>query len=216
MALLHAAAPGAQARAEARLDGRAEAREEASPVSAEPKRSLRTLWLILAVCAAPVIASFAAYYLLPARGGGNYGELLPTQPAPRLAGVRADGAPWTLDGERGRWVVVLAAPAPCDERCAARLHATRQARTMQGRERERVTRVWLVTGEGPVDGALAEHADVVVVRAEPGTAGRLPRGQDAIYLVDPLGNQVLSWPAAPDIRGVADDLRKLLKASRIG
>ena len=184
----------------------------------EPRKgSLRTLWLILAVCAAPVIGSFAAYYLLPTKPGSSYGELLPTQPAPPLTGARADGAPWRIEDERGRWVVVLAAPAACDAPCAARLHATRQARTMQGRERERVRRVWLVTGEGPAPGAPpAEHADVVVVRADARAAERLPRGADAIYLVAPLGNQVLSWPAAPDIRGVADDLRKLLKASRIG
>ena len=181
------------------------------------RRNMRTLWLILAVCAAPVIASFAAYYLMPAREGTSYGELLPTQPAPHLAGTRADGHAWTIEDEKGRWVVVVVAPAACGEACAARLYATRQARTMQGRERDRVLRVWLATGDGVVDAArLAEHADVEVVRADPRTPERLPRGAEAIYLVDPLGNQVLSWPAAPDIRGVARDLAKLLKASRIG
>ena len=181
------------------------------------KRNLRTMWLILAVCAAPVIASFAAYYLLPAREGSNYGELLPTQPAPHLTGTRADGKAWTIEDERGHWIVVVAAPAACDERCAARLYATRQARTMQGRERERVRRVWLSTGEGAVsDKWAAEHPDVLVVRADARSLERLPRGAEAIYLIDPLGNQVMSWPDAPDIRGVAGDLRKLLKASRIG
>ena len=181
------------------------------------KRNLRTMWLILAVCIAPVAASFAAYYLLPVRDGSNYGELLPTQPAPHLTGARPDGAPWTIEDERNRWVVVVAAPAPCDDACAARLYATRQARTMQGRERDRIQRVWLVTGEGPVAPArLAEHPDVTVVRADARAVARLPRGDAAIYLVDPLGNQVLTWPAAPDVRGVAGDLKKLLKASRIG
>ena len=181
------------------------------------RRNLRTLWLILAVCAAPVIASFAAYYLLPSRDGSNYGELLPTQAAPHLTGTRADGTPWSLEGERGHWVLVVAAPAHCDERCAARLYATRQARTMQGRERDRIRRVWLATGDAAAgDARLAEHPDVVLVRADARSLERLPRGADAIYLIDPLGNQVLSWPAAPDIRGVAGDLRKLLKASRIG
>ena len=183
----------------------------------EPKRNLRTLWLILAVCAAPVVGSFAAYYLLPAREGTSYGELLPTQPAPQLAGTRADGRTWTLADERGRWVVVVAAPAACDDACGARLYATRQARTMQGRERERVLRVWLAGGDGePAAARLAEHPDVAVVRPDARTLERLPRGAEAIYLVDPLGNQVLSWPGSPDIRGVARDLAKLLKASRIG
>jgi hypothetical protein len=181
------------------------------------KRNLRTLWLILAVCAAPVVASFAFYFLMPAREGANYGEILPTQAAPHLTGALADGKPWSIEDERGHWVVVVAAPAACDERCAARLYATRQARTMQGRERERVARVWLATGDAPVGAAVAaEHPDVVVVRADARAIERLPHGADAIYLVDPLGNQVLAWPAAPDIRGVARDLSRLLRASRIG
>ena len=186
-------------------------------MSDPPKRNLRTMWLILAVCAAPVVLSFAFYFLQPLRTSANYGELLPTQAAPPLAGTRADGKPWALEDERGRWVVVFVAPAACDERCVASLHATRQARTMQGRERERVSRVWLATGDAPADGArLVEHPDVVVVRADPRAAERLPRGAEAIYLVDPLGNQVLAWPGSPDIRGVARDLSRLLKASRIG
>ena len=182
-----------------------------------PKRNLRTLWLILAVCAAPVVLSFAFYFLMPSRTSSNYGELLPTQAAPPLAGTRADGKPWAIEDERGHWVIVIAAPAACDESCGARLYATRQARTMQGRERERVTRVWLATGDAGADSArLAEHPDVVVVRAEAREIARLPRGAESIYLVDPLGNQVLAWPGAPDIRGVARDLTRLLKASRIG
>ena len=181
------------------------------------KRNLRTLWLVLTVCAAPVVLSFAFYFLMPAREGSNYGDLLPTQSAPHLTGTRADGKPWSIDDERGHWVVLVAAPAACDERCAARLYATRQARTMQGRERDRVARVWLATGDAPADPArLADHPDLAIVRADARAIERLPRGADAIYLVDPLGNQVLSWPAAPDIRGVARDLAKLLKASRIG
>ena len=44
----------------------------------------------------------------------------------------------------------------------------------------------------------------------------LPKGEDAIYLVDPLGNQVLAWPRDPDIKALARDLTRVLEASRIG
>ena len=56
----------------------------------------------------------------------------------------------------------------------------------------------------------------MVVRADAATIALLPRGAGAIYLVDPLGNQVLAWPERPDVRGIARDLSRLLKASRIG
>jgi hypothetical protein len=46
----------------------------------------------------------------------------------------------------------------------------------------------------------------------PGVAGP-PRN---IYLIDPLGNIVLRYPADPDIKRMAKDLERLLRASRIG
>jgi hypothetical protein len=36
------------------------------------------------------------------------------------------------------------------------------------------------------------------------------------YLVDPLGNLVLRYPEDPDVKGMAKDIGRLLKASRIG
>ena len=127
-------------------------------MAAPGKRSTRTLWLILAVCAAPLVASYTAYYLMPAREPTSYGELLPTQLAPALDGTRADGTAWTLDGEKGHWTILVVAPAACDDSCAARLYATRQARTMQGREHERLARVWLVTGDGAPSAARTGSA----------------------------------------------------------
>jgi hypothetical protein len=35
-------------------------------------------------------------------------------------------------------------------------------------------------------------------------------------LIDPLGNWVLAWPADPDIKALAKDLGRVLRASRIG
>jgi hypothetical protein len=45
---------------------------------------------------------------------------------------------------------------------------------------------------------------------------RLPGSAPTILLVDPLGNLVLRYGADPDIKGLAKDLTRLLKASRIG
>ena len=88
---------------------------------------------------------------------------------------------------------------------------------MQGRERERIERLWLVPDEvRPDPSLLAEHPDVVVVRTTPADVATLPKGAEAIYLIDPIGNQVLAWPRDPDVKAVARDLTRLLRASRIG
>ena len=181
------------------------------------RRGKRTLLTIAAAVVAPVALSYGIYFLAPRGTFTNYGELLATQPAPPIKGVRTDGAAFRLADPQGRWTVVVAAGGACDARCAQKLFATRQARTMQGRERERVERVWLVPdGVRPDPRAIAEHPDVVVIRTTAADAALLPKGADAIYLVDPIGNQVLAWPGDPDAKAIARDLTRLLRASRIG
>ena len=184
---------------------------------ASVRRGKRTLMMIAAAVIAPVALSYGIYYLMPPGTFTNYGELLPTQPAPAISGTRDDGTPFTLAQSQGRWKILVTSGGRCDAQCTGMLYATRQARTMQGRERERIERLWLVPdGTRPDPAVLAEHPDLVVVRTTPREVAALPLGQDAIYLVDPIGNQVLAWPRAPDVKALSRDLARLLRASRIG
>jgi cytochrome oxidase Cu insertion factor (SCO1/SenC/PrrC family) len=181
------------------------------------------LALLALVCIAPVAASYAAYYwhwLRPA-AQVNYGELLGAPGAPEIVGRGADGAPLRLSALRGRWVLLMADAAVCDAHCAEKLYATRQARTMQGAERQRVVRVWLQAADAPAPSAelLAQHPELLVLRGDPRQWDDLPGAGGAtssIYLIDPLGNLVLRYPADPDIKRLAKDLERLLRASRIG
>ena len=109
----------------------------------------------------------------------------------------------------------------CEDACQHKLYATRQARTIQGREQERVVRVWLQATQAPAlaPQLLAQHPGLVVARVDPAEWEGLPGDADPtrnIYLIDPLGNIVLRYPADPDIKGMAKDLGRLLRASRIG
>jgi hypothetical protein len=196
--------------------------EQPTPVGpAAPKPRARggkrTLLLIAAVTVAPVIASYAAYYLFPRSPAVNYGTLLPTAPIEGIEGTRLDGSRFRLEDLRGRWVLLALGPGDCGVPCERKLYATRQARTMQGREQERVVRAWLIAGEAaPPAALLAQHPGLVVVRVPEAVPARFPGGADALYLLDPLGNLVLRYPDDPDVKGVAKDLTRLLKASRIG
>jgi hypothetical protein len=173
---------------------------------AQARRNRRTLLLIALVAIAPVVASYVIYYWFPRDKQVNYGELLAT-PAPST--TKFD---WT-----GKWTIAVAAPGACDASCMAALYATRQARTMQGREMDRVRRVWFVTdGTAPAPTLLAQHPDLELVRNVPDAMASWPAGSQRIYLVDPLGNLVLAWPREPDIKKVGKDVERLLRASRIG
>lgn len=186
---------------------------------AAARRRRWTLFALAAITIAPVAASYAIYYLFPRDSSANYGTLLPTASAPALAGARADGTPFALADARGRWVLlVVAGPgAGCGADCERMLYATRQARAMQGREQGRLVRVLVGDGapEPPTQGGDGAP-DFVAARVDAASLRALPGAPPAIYVVDPLGNLVLRYDSDPDIKALARDLGRLLKASRIG
>jgi hypothetical protein len=207
---------GGTARSDARADHTNDA-ATAAKAHGTNRRSRRTLLLIALVAVAPVIASYAAYYFFPRTTLANYGELLATRPAPEIAGIAADGKPFQLASLRGKWILAVAAPGACDAACTQALYAMRQGRTLQGREMDRVTRVWFVTDEAmPPAELAAQHPDLLMVYGPATGVAAWGAGPDRIYLVDPLGNLVLAFPRDPDIKGMGRDLTRLLRASRIG
>lgn len=182
------------------------------------RKARRTLAAIALICAAPVVASYVAYYVLHPSARVNYGEL-EARPAPAIVGATAEGASWQLSALRGHWVLLVLDADGCDRACERALYATRQARTIQGREQDRIDRVLLLPSGAAPPGApvRAEHPGLTVAQADPRQWTSLLAGKPlSILLVDPLGNFVLRYPADPDIRGLARDLERVLKASRIG
>jgi cytochrome oxidase Cu insertion factor (SCO1/SenC/PrrC family) len=181
------------------------------------RRARRTLILLAAIAIAPIAASYAAYYLFRHDAQLNYGTLLPTGPAPAVDGTRVDGSAFRLADLRGRWVIVQIAAEACAATCERALYATRQARTMQGREQERIVRVLLLQeGAAPASNLLAQHPGLIVAHITPGAGAPLPFPAGTSLLIDPLGNLVLRYDEDPDTKGIAKDLARLLKASRIG
>ncbi|HET8585181.1 MAG TPA: hypothetical protein VFM89_05540 [Casimicrobiaceae bacterium] len=177
-------------------------------------RTKRLIALIVAIAIAPVVLSYLAYYLWPRDARVNYGELLPHTQLGALHGTTADGTPLHAEALSNRWLVIQEATGACERACRDALYATRQARTIQNAERERVVRVLVLPAAASLPDLRAEHPDLVVVRADPPPT--LPRGADRLYLVDPLRNFVLAWPLRPDIKALAKDLTRLLRASSIG
>ena len=190
-----------------------------NPAAAKAK-GRRSLLLLALFALSPVLASYAAYYwFVPARRV-NYGELLEARPAPDIAGVDADGKPFALSRLHGRWVLLIVTRGDCGESCLRALYATRQARTMQGREQERLVRAWLRPSDAssPPAEVLAMHPGLVAARVERNALAKLPIDASvaAILLLDPHGNLVLRYSADPDIKRLAKDLDRLLRASQIG
>jgi len=190
-------------------------------MSENAPRSRISLWLIGALCVAPVVASYVAFYFMPPARYTNYGELLETKLLPQARLQLTDGTEFRMDLLKGKWLLLMVDSGECDEFCRRKLFNLRQLRLTQGKNMERIERVWLVNDElTPPAAMMSEYQGTWVVRA----AGsellkQLPvQGAlaDHIYIVDPLGNLVLRYPRHAEPSRIIKDLDRLLKASRVG
>lgn len=167
------------------------------------------VFLVGLVCVAPVALGWAAYLLEWTPGTtDNYGELI----APRAISAPA------LDTTRGKWTMVSFDAAACDAYCEKKLYFMRQIRRAQGKDTERIARLWVLTdGASPKPELLGAIEGTLVTKAGAALAGSFPgTPTDHIYLVDPLGNLMMRFPRDPDPARVIKDLKQLLRASRFG
>lgn len=180
--------------------------------------------LVLAICAAPVIASYFTYFVIRPQARTNYGSLIqPTRSLPELGLRRLDGTAVPSASLKGQWLLLVVGPSTCDAACDKRLFMQRQLRQMLGRESERVDKVWIVTDGGqpaPALRAAAEAAPgVTILQADAGAVARwlAPEAghalEDHLYVVDPMGEWMMRMPADPDPAKVKRDLERLLRAS---
>jgi cytochrome oxidase Cu insertion factor (SCO1/SenC/PrrC family) len=189
------------------------------------KQGRLRMLLVLAVCAAPVIASYLTYFVIRPTSHSSYGQLIvPTRSLPEdLALTRLDGSAVSARSLRGQWLLVSVGPSTCDADCDKRLFAQRQFREMLGRERDRVDKVWLITDGAPLTPALAAaiatKPEVTALRVDPVALARWlapAEGQalpDHLYLVDPMGEFMMRLPPQPDPGKTKRDLERLLRAS---
>lgn len=177
--------------------------------------------LMIGFFVVPIIAAYIAYFGLRPQGHTNYGELIKVSPLQHTQGVDLDGNALDLAALRGKWVMVHMGSARCEADCVQQLYLMRQTRITQGKEQSRIERLWVVTDDGLPDAALVQdHPGLHIWRpADAAFVGQFAaRGNPDrhIYLVDPLGNLMLRFPAQPDPKGMMKDLKLLLKASQIG
>lgn len=196
------------------------------------RRGRRQLLLLAALFFVPLAIAFWLYYgptgWRPS-GDASKGDLIdPARPLPALALTTADGTRTQPDFLRGKWSLVYVGDGLCDDRCRKALYLTRQSRIALNKDMDRVQRVFLVTGRCCDRGFLAqEHPDLVVARVDDDAAaallepfptyGGVPLADAGrIFIVDPLGNLLMSYaPAAPD-KALLTDMKKLLRLSHIG
>ena len=182
-------------------------------MSASPPESIRRgrlkLALLGAFFALPLALATLAWWLGWATGiTSNYGELI--SPPHKLAGT-------PFDALRGKWVLVSFDAAACDAYCERKLYFMRQVRRAQGKDEDRIERLWLITDAGqPRAELLAAIEGTRVADGAPLAAQFPATTTDHIYLVDPLGNLMMRFPRNPDPSRILKDVQRLLRVSQFG
>ena len=185
---------------------------------------LKMLALLL-VCLSPVVASYVTYYFIRPSGSlRNHAELIqPSRDLPQVQAQDLQGRNVPLASLKGQWLIVAVAGGACEERCQKNLYFQRQLREMQGKDKDRIDRVWLVSDDAPVPAALQPAlAQATVLRVAPAVlqdwlapaAGH--QLEDHLYLIDPMGNWMMRFPAFMDVEKasmIKRDLERLLRAS---
>lgn len=197
-----------------------------------PTRSIRPLIAILLVCLAPVVLALLAYYVpslgLRPESRTHYGELVnPQRPIPADLALRDEqGQPYDLNQLKGQWLLISAGPGACPESCVRGLFVLRNSHASQGKAVERLERVWFIIDDAPAAPVVGEaYAGTHILRADPArlAAWLAPEAEDPVealarglWIVDPLGHLMMRFPDAQQPEDVRDDIRTLLKNSRIG
>ncbi len=186
---------------------------------------LKMLFL-LALCAAPVVASYFTFYVIKPSGSA-YSELItPTVDLPAdLPLTDLQGRAVPAESLKNQWLLTVVQPAACPEACERQLYVQRQLREMLGKNRDRVDKLWLIPEDGAAPrpellAALSQKGVEVTVLRVPGerlqawlkpAAGKALT--DHFFLVDPMGRWMMRSPADPEPKKLKGDLDKLLKAA---
>jgi cytochrome oxidase Cu insertion factor (SCO1/SenC/PrrC family) len=198
----------------------------------QERRARSQVWILLGVFFAPLVIAFLLYYGLEGwRPGGstNHGELVqPPTPLPELSLATPDGNSLAPTALRGKWTLVYIGGGECDSRCREALTLMRQTRLALNEDLTRVQRVFLATERCCAEPYLSEqHAGLLIARLDAGNGAQMKAAfqratatpveqAGRIYIVDPLGNLMMSYAPNAEPKGLLIDLKKLLKLSHIG
>lgn len=189
--------------------------------------------VVLLVSLAPIVAAVVMYYnpqWWPS-DSSNYGQLIdPQRPMPTQAALPAttmDGKPFDIQSLKGKWLLVAADGGACPDSCARKLFITRNSHASQGKNVERLARVWFITDDAPVpEKVQVAYEGTLMLRVKPADLARFLSSTPAndaaaalaepIWVIDPLGNLMLQFPADADPVRVRQDISKLVYNSRIG
>jgi hypothetical protein len=215
------------------------------PHNARDHRQRRPLIGLALLFFAPLGLAFYLYYghsTWHPGGRVNAGELIePVRSLPAVALPLLGSGNTDANFLKGKWTFLYVAHGPCAAECRTRLYDTRQVRLALDRDMGRVQRVFIADADCCDAQFLHEqHPDLITVRPSAAAApllallpgiddmtmttgnrsnapsARSAPGAPRVYLIDPLGNLMMSYAAGIKAKGMLEDMKRLLRLSSIG
>ena len=174
----------------------------------------KEFWLLLAMFILPIAFGTLFFYANPnyfSESTVNYGELVRPVIATDEGAIEIDGA----SSLQGIWTIVYVS-SRCDDACEKAVADMKTIRTLMNADMRRIQRMIIIE-----DNSIPKSDDKDLIKARL-TSEKLTKSlkkytENAIYLIDPIGNIMLYYePQDIDIRLVIKDLKRLFKYSRIG
>ena len=174
----------------------------------------KEFWMLLAMFILPIAFGTLFFYASPnyfSESTVNYGELVRPVIATDDTDIEIEGSA-SLEGI---WTMVYVS-SRCDEACEKAVADMKTIRTLMNADMRRIQRMIIIE-----DNSTPTSSDENLIRAR-ATSEKLTQSlkkyaENAIYLIDPIGNIMLYYePQNIDIRLVIKDLKRLFKYSRIG
>jgi len=174
----------------------------------------KEFWMLLAMFILPIAFGTLFFYANPnyfSESTVNYGELV--RPV-----IATDDTDIEIDGSaslQGIWTMAYVS-SRCDEACEKAVSDMKTIRTLMNADMRRIQRMIIIK-----DNSTPPSDDKGLIKARV-TSEKLTQSlkkytENAIYLIDPIGNIMLYYgPQNIDIRLVIKDLKRLFKYSRIG
>lgn len=206
--------------------------ENASTTGTDINDNRKTLLLILAISLAPVVLAYGLYKSgwRPA-ASVNYGELVtPARLVNDTVVTLRDGSSGRFSNFHRKWTLVYFGSASCLKPCKDSLYKMKQVHIAQGKHQDRVQRLLIVTSEDEkqvAEDVLSRYSKLQVVTGPDSAIYSLVRdftlavgapgpSINRIYLVDPLGNLMMSYPEHADPSRMQKDLARLFRVSHVG
>ena len=174
----------------------------------------KEFWMLLAMFILPIAFGTLFFYANPnyfSESTVNYGELVRPVIATEEGDIEIDGGA----SLQGIWTMVYVS-SRCDDVCEKAAADMKTIRTLMNADMRRIQRMIIIENN-----STSTVNDETLIKAKI-TSEKLTKSlkkyaENAIYLIDPIGNIMLYYePQNIDIRLVIKDLKRLFKYSRIG